>query len=140
MKGRRFEHLLGGARIIRHPCDLDLLLFLRRHPCAILTSERLAAYVGYELNQLARSLDRLTDAGLLERSQNPAHAARLYALNTPEAGWLAAVLDIASTREGREELIDSLKTAEGRDAADRAVAHDDADGRVRQRTKRLVAR
>src|SRR5207247_11259236 len=101
MKGGRFQHLLGSIGTLRHPCDLDLLLFFHRHPRTILTSERLAAYVGYELNQLARSLDRLTDAGLLERSQNPTHGVRLYVLKTPETGWLVSVLDIESTREGR---------------------------------------
>jgi hypothetical protein len=109
MKGRRFEHLLGSIGVLRHPCDLDLLLFFHRHPRAILTSERLAAYVGYDLDQLARSLDLLTDAALLERSQNPTHPARLYVLKTPETGRLASVLDIASTRDGREKLIHAMK-------------------------------
>ena len=45
MKGRRFEHLLGSIGILRHPCDLDLLIFFHRHPRVILTSERLAAYL-----------------------------------------------------------------------------------------------
>ena len=111
MTGRRFEHLLGGIGVLRHPCDLDLLLFFHRHPRAILTSERLAAYVGYDLNQLARSLDVLTNAGLLERSQNPTHAARLYVLRHPRPDWLRSVLDIASTREGREKLMQSMKAA-----------------------------
>ena len=110
MTGRRFEHLLGSIGVLRHPCDLDLLLFFHRHPRAILTSERLAAYVGYDLNQLARSLDLLTEAGLLARSQNPTHAARLYVLKTPETGWLASVLDIASTREGRQKLLHTSAT------------------------------
>ena len=139
MKGRRFEHLLGSIGVLRHPCDLDLLLFFHRHPRAILTSERLAAYVGYELNQLARSLDRLSDAGLLERSQNPTHAARMYVLKTPETGWLATVLDIASTREGREELFDTMKAAAEQGAIDDA-ADDDEAGCVRQRGKHIVAR
>src|SRR5262245_34383474 len=125
MTGRRFEHLLGRVGVLRHPCDLDLLLFFHRHPRAILTSERLAAYVGYDLNQLARALDRLTDAGLVERSQSPTHAARLYVLKTPGTGWLASVLDIASTQEGREELIDAMKAMATRDAPDQAPGRDD---------------
>ena len=138
MKGRRFEHLLGSIGILRHPCDLDLLLFFHRHPRAILTSERLAAYVGYDLNQLARSLDLLTDAGLLMRSQNPTHAARLYVLKTPETGWLASVLDIALTRDGREKLIQAMKEAA---ATDRVAGHDDDESaRVRQRARKMAAR
>ena len=137
MNGRRFQHLLDSIGVLRHPCDLDLLLFFHRHPRAILTSERLAAYVGYDLNQLARSLDLLTDAGLLIRSQNPTHAARLYVLQTPEGGWLASVLAIASTRDGREQLIHTMKAAAEHDATDHA---DDQSARVRQRVKQMVAR
>lgn len=140
MTGRPFEHLLGSIGVLRHPCDLDLLLFFHRHPRAILTSERLAAYVGYDLNQLARSLDLLTDAGLLTRSQNPTHAARLYVLKTPESGWLASVLEIASTREGRKKLLQTMREAAGHDGADHAAGHDDESARVRQRAKRVVAR
>src|SRR5262249_8437404 len=99
MTRRRFEHLLSSIGALRHPCDLDLLLFFHRHPRALLTSERLGAYVGYDLNQLGRSLDLLTEAGLLERSQNPTHPARMYVLNAPDTGWLKSLLDIASTKE-----------------------------------------
>jgi hypothetical protein len=140
MNGRRFEHLVGSVGVLRHPCDLDLLLFFHRHPRAILTSERLAAYVGYDLNQLARSLDLLTNAGLVERSQNSTHAARLYVLKTPETGWLPSVLDIASTREGREKLIRTMKTAAENEAADHGARHGNESARVRQRAKQVVAR
>jgi hypothetical protein len=109
MNRRRFEHLLNSIGVVRHPCDLDLILFFHRHPCALLTSDRLAAYVGYDLNQVGQSLDRLTDAGLVERSQNPTHAARMYVLKTPESGWLTSLLDIASTREGRRDLIQAIR-------------------------------
>ena len=115
----RFQHLLGSIGVLRHPCDLDLLVFFHRHPRSILTSERLAAYVGYDLNQLARSLDRLTEADLLERSQHPTHAARLYVLKTPATGWLTSLLDIASTRDGRRDLIQAMQEAARRDASER---------------------
>lgn len=130
MKGRRFQHLLESIGTLRHPCDLDLLLFFHWHPRSLLTSERLAAYVGYDLNQTARSLDLLTEAGLLERSQNPTHAARMYLLKTPETGWLGSLLTIASTREGRWNLLEAMRQASvangaegqrGRDES--AVAH-----------------
>jgi DNA-binding MarR family transcriptional regulator len=111
MNRRRFEHLLNSIGVLRHPCDLDLILFFHRHPCALLTSERLAAYVGYDLNQVGRSLDRLTDAGLVERTQNPTHAARMYVLKTSESGWLTSLLEVASTREGRRDLIQAMREA-----------------------------
>ena len=107
---------------------ISICSFLHRHPRAILTSERLAAYVGYDLNQLARSLDLLADAGLLERSQHPTHAARLYVLTTPESGWLRSVMDIASTREGRETLMRTIKTAAEQPPASREPAREDGAG------------
>jgi hypothetical protein len=129
MRRRRFEHLLGTIGVLRHPCDLDLLLFFHRHPRAILTSERLAAYVGYDLNQVGRSLDLLADAGLLERSQNPTHAARMYVLKTPETGWLGSLLDIASTREGRRDLIEAMHEAGLAEGAERDPSSADMSGR-----------
>jgi hypothetical protein len=111
MNRRRFDHLLNSIGVLQHPCDLDLILFFHRHPCALLTSERLAAYVGYDLNQIGRSLDRLTDEGLVERTQNPTHAARMYVLKTPDSGWLTSLLEIASTREGRRDLIQAIRDA-----------------------------
>jgi MarR family len=108
---RSFHHLLKSIGVLRHACDLDLLLFFHRHPRALLTSERLAAYVGYDLDQIARSLDRLTDEGLLERSQNPTHAARMYVLKMPESGWLQSLFAIAATRDGRRELIQTMQKA-----------------------------
>src|SRR5262249_51177570 len=101
-----------------------------RHPHALLTSERLAAYVGYDLQQVGRSLDILTDAGLLNRSQNPTHAARMYVLQTPPSGWLRALIDMASTRDGRRNLLDAMKEAPGSDAADDRVARVSASRRM----------
>jgi hypothetical protein len=43
---------------LRDVCDLDLLLFFTRHPSAVLSSEQLAAHVGYDLPQVARSPER----------------------------------------------------------------------------------
>jgi hypothetical protein len=95
---------------LRHPCDLDLLLFFHRHPRVVVTSERLAAFVGYDVKQVGRSLDTLLGAAVLQRSPNPAHEARLYALQMgSNDGWLAAVLAAASRDEGRRALIQALK-------------------------------
>jgi hypothetical protein len=58
---------LVEAAGLRDACDLDLLLFFSRHPRVVLSSEQLATYVGYELPQVARALDRLLGAGLLKR-------------------------------------------------------------------------
>ncbi len=108
MKRGRGYPLLDRVGVLRYPCDLALVLFFHRHPRALLPSDRLAAFVGYNLKQVTQSLDLLTEAGLVEQSQHSTQAARLYVLKTPESGWLAALLEIASTREGRRNLIASL--------------------------------
>ena len=98
---------------LRTPCDLDVLLFFSRHSRSLLTSEKLAEYVGYDVKQVGRSLDRLIIAGVLTRSQNARHEARLYVfIANPFPPWLKYLLGGASTREGRAALIAILKKRE----------------------------
>ena|SRR5688572_7217426 len=96
--------LLQRMRGIRHPCDLDLLLFLQRHPCALLAVERLAACLGYGIDQVAKSLDGLAAAGLLDRSRNRSRGAwyRLELNSRPE---LSSLLNSAVTCEGRRDVM-----------------------------------
>lgn len=105
--------LLAQTRVVRHPCDLDLLMFLHRHPRALLTSEQLAAFVGYDIKEVAKSLDAFIDAGLLERMQNRMHAARMYVLvlEGPHGEGLMALLKLASSRQGRQEILRTLPIA-----------------------------
>lgn len=104
------RRLLDRIEFIRHPCDLDLLLFFVRHPRALLASEQIAAFVGYGLSDIAASLDVLLAAGLLRRTQHPAHAARMYrfAAGGTTDDWLPALLRLASTRAGRLALMQAL--------------------------------
>jgi DNA-binding MarR family transcriptional regulator len=110
MKLKRIAGLLDRVGCLRHPCDLDLLLFFDRHPRAFLIRERLAAYVGYDLPQVDQSLDILIAAGLLRRSPDSTDPARLYVLaeGSRLAGWLSSLLKIAATREGRLAVIHAL--------------------------------
>ena len=103
--------LLPRIRGIRHACDLDLLLFFYRHPTALLTSEQIVACVGYPRARVEASLDGLIEAGMLTRSQNTSHAARLYvlALGSLPDGSLTSLLKIAATREGRQEVMRLLE-------------------------------
>ena len=71
---------LVEAAGLRDACDLDLLLFFSRHPHVVLSSEQLAAYVGYDLAQVARALDRLLETGLLRRTLNQGAPGRMYVL------------------------------------------------------------
>jgi hypothetical protein len=110
MSPKRVQDLLDRVRGVGDPCDLDLLLFFYRHPRAVLTSERLAVYVGYELSRVAKSLDTLIAAGLLTRVQRPTASARMYLLTDGgrSGGWLEALLRLASTREGRLAALAAL--------------------------------
>ena len=109
MKSADVRRLIDDG-LLRHPCDLDLLLFFVRHPRSLLTSESLAAFLGYEIRQIAESLEVLLSAGLVKRTQTPAHAARLYVLaaDTHGDGWLPSLLALASTRPGRLALREAL--------------------------------
>jgi hypothetical protein len=99
------EDLLESTGI-QHPCDLDLLVFFHRHPRVLLTSEQLAARVGYDLKQVARSLDFLIERGLLSRSQNQTRVARVYLFRADGAeAQLSGLLRLGSTPDGRRVLI-----------------------------------
>jgi hypothetical protein len=107
----RIRELLDRIDVLRHPCDLDLLLFFHRHPRAFLTSEQLAGYAGYSLAQIGDSMDVLIGAQLLRRSATQAQSARMYHLTTggPHGGWLQSLQAIAANREGRRQLRQALK-------------------------------
>jgi len=112
MKPKRIGDLLDHIGCLEHPCDLDLLLFFYRHPQAFLKSERLTEYVGYDLPRVERSLETLMTAGLLRQSPVATRPARLYVLTRSSStlgGWLASLLRIAATREGRLAVIHALK-------------------------------
>src|SRR4030095_5447918 len=72
------QRLLDRIGVLNNPCDLDLLIFFAGHPRSLLASEALASFLGYELKEIADSLDTLLAAGLLTRAQSSVHAARLY--------------------------------------------------------------
>lgn len=110
---KEIADLLAEARVVRSACDLDLLVFLYRHPRALLSSEQLTAFVGHALNNVAESLERFIAAGILERTQNPTHAARMYllALNGPEGDSARALIELASGRQGRQEVLKALYSA-----------------------------
>jgi len=134
-KSHRFQHLLTSIGVLRHPCDLDLLVFFHRHPHSLLTTDRLAAYAGYDLNQIASSLDLLADAGLLKRSQTTSRTAWMYVLQTPATGWLTSLIDVASTPDGRRSLLDAMREASAIETSDDPSNPSDAVPRGRRGTK-----
>jgi hypothetical protein len=113
MNPRRQQDIQGlVARVpfVRRACELDLLVFFYRHPRSILTNEQLSALVGYDTQEIAKSIDRFIEAGLLERAQNPMHAARMYLLllDGQYMGPLKAFLDLACTHQGRRDILQLL--------------------------------
>jgi DNA-binding MarR family transcriptional regulator len=113
--------------LVRQACDLDLLVFLYRHPRTLLTSEQLAKFVGYSMKDVAVAVDEFTNAGLIERSAQPsAHAARMYllVLEGPTGGGLKAFLDLACTCQGRRDILEVLngKNGAGKTGASQQLA------------------
>lgn len=106
------KRLLAGTSVIRNGCDLDLLVFLYRHPRTLLTSEQIAAFVGREMKLVADAMDAFIAAGFVERLHNPTHAARMYLLvvHGPKGKGLKTLLELASTRQGRHEILTVLNS------------------------------
>jgi len=105
------KRLLSRAPVIQNACELDLILFLHRHPRTLLTSEQLAGFVGYNLKEIAKALDAFIEAGLLARTtQQSLHAARMFVLllGGPQGEGVKAVLGLGSTRAGRQGILDAL--------------------------------
>lgn len=105
------KRLLAENPRIRGACELDLLLFLYRHPRILLTSEQLASFVGYDLKRVAPALEAFIKAGLLERTLNSRHAARMYVLvlNGKNGGGVRPLLEMLSTPQGRRDALQLLR-------------------------------
>lgn len=103
--------LLDRIGALRHPCDLDLLIFFVKHPHTLMASEQLASFMGYDVKQLSESLDTLLETGLITRSQNRGQVARMYAFEGGgvHGAWLPGLVTLASTRPGRLALVQALK-------------------------------
>ena len=123
--------MLDEVRCIRRACDLDLLLFFVRHPCALLAADQIFARLGYDFQQAAVSLEELVDAGVLKRSRGRTGAVCLYALEAGglEGAALRSLLRIAATPSGRQTMMRLLKSSPGSGpvrAAPEATPHDRA--------------
>ena len=105
--------------VLDRPCDLDVLLFLHRHPRALMTADDLARRVGHPVEVVRRSLSALCRGGLMASSE-PAMTAepsgvRLY--RSVVGAWddlLPAILWVASSPEGRHALRRALELKRAR--------------------------
>jgi hypothetical protein len=107
--------LLHQLQVVRDACDLDLLVFLHRHPRAMLASDRIASFIGCDPALTARSLENLIEAGLAARRQSPASAVQmvLFLGDGRLREEVTSLLAIASTRNGRAQVLQALAAAEG---------------------------
>src|SRR2546429_9532449 len=96
------EDVLARLPYLHHRCDLDLLVFFPRHPRVLLTSDRLVAVLGYDLKQVAGSLETLIAAKVVTRTQHQATGARMYAFEAldNDNDSLTRLLRTASARAG----------------------------------------
>src|SRR2546426_4848583 len=104
MTPKRIGDLLHRIGCLRHPCDLDLLLFFSRHPRAFLLSERLAEYVGYDLTQVMQSLETLLDPS---RATLRAYAGHLA--STSSLVLLLPALVLGAELRLRESLLNAQR-------------------------------
>lgn len=65
---------------------------------------------------VAEALDTFIAAGFVERVHNPTHAARMYLLvvHGPEGKGLNRLLELASTRQGQQEILAILNLSKSR--------------------------
>lgn len=65
---------------------------------------------------VAQALDAFIAVGLIERLHNSSHAARLYllAVDGPKDKGLKRLLELASTRQGRHEILEALNSGNSR--------------------------
>jgi hypothetical protein len=120
-------HLLDRVAAIHNRCDLDVLVYLFRHADALLTGEHVAAAVGYDLKRVAGSLDSLVFTGLLKRKRSRTEGPGMYVFAVGRAadGPLASLLQMASTRQGRLQILQAL---EGRQPHKGPVGSADLEG------------
>jgi hypothetical protein len=103
----KIREILDRTDFPGRPLDLDVLLFLQRHPDCMLASDQLAAYVGYEAQDMGPALERLIRHGAVLRSQSPTQAARMYrfAPGGVPHDELRALLAFAATADGRRSVM-----------------------------------
>ena len=137
MTSRQIRQVLARSKALHHSYDVDLLLFFYRHPQSLLTSDQLATFVGYGVAQVAKSLDAFIAAGIIERSQNPTHFARMYRLirGAPDS-WVATIVKVAATRQGRHDVMQVLRS---RDSTEETESSGPPGARLGQPGQRTVA-
>jgi DNA-binding MarR family transcriptional regulator len=92
-------------------CQWDVLVFLHRQRNALLSPDDLDSLMGYEEGAVARALEHLESAGLVERSRE-SYGVRLYHLNRLSGSHRRAfegLVASSDSRAGRLALINILR-------------------------------
>ena len=97
--------------------DWDVLVFLYRHQASLASAEQIAHLVGYSINAVGDSLDRLESQGLVERSR-PSRGVRFYQFVVTEAhrapeGCFRQLISLAENRTGRLLLVKHIRQNAG---------------------------
>lgn len=133
----RVLHLLDSVATIRNQCDLDVLVYLFRHADALLTGEHVSVAVGCDLKQVAGALDSFVFAGLLKRTRSRTDGPGLYvfAVGRPADGPLASLLQMASSRPGRLQILQALASRVSRGGREPSATLDGDDVPTRDQRK-----
>jgi hypothetical protein len=108
--------------VLASPCDLDVLLFVHRHPRALLGLDDLARGAGYSVREVRASIEALTAAGLVacaKRTSEDHTSSTVFYEFTPGT-WDAIVptlLWVASSADGRRVLRRALSHTRHRGGA-----------------------
>ena len=96
-------------------CQWDVLVFLNRHLCCLVSGEHVARLLGWPTAEVVTALDGLESLGLVERSRVD-QGVRLYQFTTPadspRGDALGRLLTVAESRAGRLLLAQKLPRAE----------------------------
>lgn len=137
MTHETIPHLLDRVAAVHNRCDLDVLVYLFRHADALLTGEYVAIAVGCDLKEVAGSLDSFVVAGLLTRKRSRTEGPGMYvfAVGRPAEGPLASLLQLASSRPGRLQILEALASRVSRGSHGPSDRHDGDDASMRDQRK-----
>jgi DNA-binding MarR family transcriptional regulator len=109
--------------------EWDVLVFIRNRGASLASADRIASLLGHSTDAVRSALDKLTSAGLIQRSRSSG-GARLYQLAPAVAGddrqrSLKELIQMAAdSRQGRMLLMGHLRrAADGKQLRGRSGLH-----------------
>ena len=94
------------------PHHCDVLVFLYRHHCSLISADEIARLLGYDTKAVINAIHTLESSGLVKRSR-VSQGMRLYEVSVPEdpakRDAFYRLMSLAATRAGRLRIQDGLK-------------------------------